>query len=85
MYVDPACRGRGIAQRLLGVALAWCAAHGVADLYLETNEQWKAAHHIYGKTGFVPIGREALPAGFPVVRVATGFYRLRVRGRRAVR
>lgn len=78
MYVDPASRGRGIAQRLLDVALRWCAANGVADLYLETNEQWTAAHHIYEKTGFVPVAREALPGSFPVVRVATGFYRLRL-------
>lgn len=79
MYVDPACRGRGIAQRLLDVALAWCRERGVGDLYLETNAQWKTAHHIYEKTGFVPVAREALPAGFPIVRVATGFYRRRMR------
>ncbi len=76
MYVDPAARGRGIAQRLLEVALAWCGARGVAALYLETNAQWKAAHHIYEKRGFVPVARDALPPAFPVVRVATGFYRL---------
>ena len=76
MYVDPAARGLGIAQRLLDIALAWCAGRGVADLWLETNAQWKAAHHIYEKRGFVPVAREQLPPAFPVVRVATGFYRL---------
>jgi GNAT superfamily N-acetyltransferase len=76
MYVDAAARGQGIAQRLLETALAWCAERGVGDLYLETNEQWKAAHHIYEKRGFVAVEREQLPPAFPVVRVATGFYRL---------
>lgn len=80
MYVDPAYRGLGIAQRLLDIALAWCPAHGVANLYLETNEQWKAAHHIYEKLGFVAVERDCLPPAFPVVRVATGFYRLRIDG-----
>lgn len=78
MYVDPAWRGQRIAQRLLDIALAWCTARGVANLYLETNEQWKAAHHIYEKQGFIPVDRERLPPAFPVVRVATGFYRLRI-------
>lgn len=78
MYVDPAHRGLGIAQRLIDVALAWCTMHGVADLYLETNEQWKAAHHIYEKLGFTSVERDSLPTAFPVVRVATGFYRLRI-------
>ena len=78
MYVDPAFRGRGIAHRLLDIALAWCSVHGAANVYLETNEQWKAAHHLYEKRGFVEVPREALPPAFPVVRVATGFYRLRL-------
>ena len=75
MYVDPAHRGRGIAQRLLDRAMAWCTDHGVGALYLETNEQWKAARHLYEKHGFQPVARDELPAAFPVVRVATGFYR----------
>lgn len=75
MYVDPAFRGQGLAQRLLDIALAWASGRGVGALYLETNERWTAAHRIYERNGFVPIAREALPASFPVVRVATGFYR----------
>jgi GNAT superfamily N-acetyltransferase len=78
MYVDPAFRGRQIAQRLLDLLLDWSAANGVGHLYLETNEQWKAAHHIYEKHGFTVVGRDCLPPTFPVVRVATGFYRLRI-------
>ena len=75
MYVRPDCRGLGIAQGLLDLLLGWCTARGVRCLYLETNAQWTAAHHIYEKHGFVPVGREELPPEFPVVRVATGFYR----------
>lgn len=75
MYVDAAHRGQGIAQRLLEVALDWCARHGVRQLWLETNVQWQAARHLYEKHGFVPATRDELPAAFPVVRVATGFYR----------
>jgi len=75
MYVRAECRGLGIAQRLLDLLLAWSAANGVRCLYLETNDLWTAARHIYEKRGFVPVGRDALPPEFPVVRVATGFYR----------
>jgi GNAT superfamily N-acetyltransferase len=75
MYVRPECRGLGIAQRLLDLLLEWCLARGVGCLYLETNGLWTAAHHLYEKNGFAPVDRDALPAGFPVVRVATGFYR----------
>lgn len=76
MYVDPACRGHGIAQRLLETLFDWCARNGVAHLWLETNEAWHAAHHIYEKHGFSPVSRDRLPPEFPVVRVATGFYHL---------
>ena len=75
MYVDANHRGRGIAQKLVDVLFQWCREHKVAALYLETNEQWKAAHHIYEKNGFETVPRDNLPANFPVVRVATDFYR----------
>jgi GNAT superfamily N-acetyltransferase len=76
MYVQAEYRGRGIAQRLLDSVFAWSEGRGVGCLWLETNEHWLAAHHIYEKYGFQPIERDRLPASFPVVRVATGFYRL---------
>lgn len=76
MYVHPDIRGQGLAQRLLDVALAWSSARGVRALYLETNARWTVAQRIYERNGFQPVPREALPPSFPVVRVATGFYRL---------
>lgn len=78
MYTHAQYRGRGIAKRLLELALDWSRRHGVGCLYLETNEQWKAAHHLYEKHGFTPVAQAELPPQFPVVRVATGFYRLRL-------
>ena len=78
MYVQAAARGQGMAQRLLEVALDWSKQNGVGAIFLETNEQWHAAHHIYEKSGFEPITQAQLPPEFPVVRVATGFYRLQV-------
>jgi GNAT superfamily N-acetyltransferase len=74
MYVRAAYRGQGIAQRLLETLFDWSLCNGVAHLWLETNEVWHAAHHIYEKHGFTPVPRERLPPEFPVVRVATGFY-----------
>jgi GNAT superfamily N-acetyltransferase len=82
MYVEGAQRGQGIAQALLDLSLQWARDHGVGALWLETNEQWKAAHHIYEKHGFQPVAQTELPPGFPVVRVATGFYRLGLGDRR---
>ena len=61
-------------QRLLETLFEWSARSGVAHLWLETNEAWHAAHHIYEKHGFRPVSRDSLPPEFPVVRVATGFY-----------
>lgn len=75
MYVRADYRGLGIAQRLLALLTAWSATSGVRCLYLETNAAWVAAHHIYKKHGFVEVSRSDLPLEFPVVRVATGFFR----------
>lgn len=78
MYVETQARGRGLAQRLLDKVLTWSEVSGVESIYLETNQRWLAAHHIYEKNGFRPVLKEELPREFPVVRVATGFYRLRL-------
>lgn len=80
MYVSADARGMGLAQRLLAVSLQWCRDHGVRDLFLETNSAWQVAQAIYVKHGFTAIGREQLPETFPVVRIATNFYRLRLNG-----
>ena len=78
MYVEAGARGRGLAQQLLDTLLGWAAANGVESIFLETNHRWHAAHHIYEKNGFQPGRKEDLPPEFPVVRVADGFYHLRL-------
>lgn len=78
MYVEEQARGRGLAQRLLDTVLTWSAVNGVESIYLETNQRWQKAHHIYEKNGFQPVLKEKLPREFPIVRVATGFYLLHV-------
>jgi len=78
MYVEEGARGHGLAQRLLDVLFDWSAANGVESIYLETNHRWHAAHHIYEKNGFTAVGKDELPREFPIVRVATGFYRLQL-------
>jgi GNAT superfamily N-acetyltransferase len=78
MYVDQGARGRGLAQQLLDTLLDWSVVNGVESIYLETNHRWQAAHHIYEKNGFQPVRKEDLPREFPVVRVADGFYLLRL-------
>lgn len=75
MYVEESARGHGLAQRLLDLLFDWSAVNDVESIYLETNHRWHAAHHIYEKNGFRPVGKEELPREFPIVRVATGFYR----------
>lgn len=77
MYVQADARGQGLAQRLLDLAHDWARGHRVDALYLETNEQWHAAQHLYAKNGYAPIAQSELPPEFPIVRVATGFYCLR--------
>lgn len=76
MFVAEAYRGaaHGVAPRLLGTLLDWCAGYGVHELYLGTTEQFLAAHRFYEKHGFTVLPREALPAAFPVMAVDNRFY-----------
>lgn len=80
MFVAAAHRGRerGVAQHLLATLRDWCAAQGVAEVYLGTTAKFLAAHRFYEKNGFREIGVEALPAAFPVMAVDTRFYALTV-------
>jgi N-acetylglutamate synthase-like GNAT family acetyltransferase len=76
MYVEASARGLGLGQKLLDVLLAWAIASGVDSIYLETNQRWHAAKHLYQKNGFLPVPQEELPPEFRVVRGVNGFYRL---------
>jgi GNAT superfamily N-acetyltransferase len=77
MFVAPTHRGgTGTAGRLLHAALARARRHGLRGIVLGTTEQFLAAHRFYEKHGFVPVPRENLPPGFPLMAVDTRFYRL---------
>lgn len=50
-------RRRGIAQRLLGAGILWCASYGAARIWLEVRASNPAAIALYQKCGFVVRGR----------------------------
>lgn len=78
MFVRSDYRGRekGVAQKLLELALSWAKARQVCDIYLGTTALFLAAHRFYEKNGFQEIAKADLPGAFPVMAVDTKFYRL---------
>lgn len=76
MFVRPAWRGggKGVASRLMACLMDWAAAHSIGQVYLGTTQLFKAAHRFYARQGFVEIGRESLPAAFPVMALDTRFF-----------
>jgi ribosomal protein S18 acetylase RimI-like enzyme len=56
MFVSTRLRGRGIGTALLDYALAHARNTGTAAVHLETLSVMKAAHHIYERAGFEPVG-----------------------------
>jgi len=50
--LDPAVRGRGLAQGLVGDALAFCRARGCSSVYLWTVHVLTAAARVYLSSGF---------------------------------
>jgi GNAT superfamily N-acetyltransferase len=50
--VDPECRGRGVGQRLLGEAIAFCRRANIRRVYLHSFAGLDAARHVYDKFGF---------------------------------
>lgn len=57
LVVDPALRGRGIAQALLEAAEAAARARGCVRVYLEVRRDNGAALALYAKRGYRPVGR----------------------------
>ena len=76
MFVSANYRGsaHGVAQRLLNTLFGWSREQGVAEILLGTTAKYLAAHRFYEKNGFAEIGKEQLPASFPVLAVDTKFY-----------
>jgi ribosomal-protein-alanine N-acetyltransferase len=55
--VAPARRGRGVARKLLDLHLRRVAGLGAAAVFLEVDEDNKAARRLYGRAGFRDVGR----------------------------
>ncbi len=80
MFVRPDYRGKlhNTAELLLSELLAWAKQHDMKDIYLGTTEKFLAAHRFYEKHGFACINKDTLPGAFPVMKVDTRFYWLRL-------
>lgn len=81
MFVKAAFRGSkyNIAKSLLQQLIIWSREHNIYNIYLGTTEKFLAAHRFYEKNGFVQIDKKGLPETFPIMKVDTRFYSLKVR------
>jgi GNAT superfamily N-acetyltransferase len=77
MFVAKEFRGqeRGLSQRLLDTAFAWCKQKGIAKIFLGSAAAYHSAHAFYEKNGFKEISPNDLSAAFPRMPVDTVFYR----------
>ncbi len=65
LYVRDDYRGQGVGQVLMAQALAWCAAHGAAEVGLHVSASNAGAARLYARLGFRPVLHtyfRALPA-----------------------
>ena len=81
MFVKKEYRGKelAIAGHLLDHVLVFCAANGIADLYLGTVHTLKAALRFYERNGFTLIEKKDLPPAFPVMEVDNVFCHLNLK------
>jgi GNAT superfamily N-acetyltransferase len=56
MYLAPATRGTGLAQRLLAAAEGHAKAHGATLLSLHSDTRFERAHRFYEKSGYLREG-----------------------------
>lgn len=80
MFVHNNYRGKekGVGQLLLDKLLDWCKQKNITKIYLGTVEQLHAAKKFYVKNGFEKIDKVTLPESFPLMKVDTEFFGLRV-------
>jgi GNAT superfamily N-acetyltransferase len=57
LYVDPAARGRGLGERLLGCALDAAEAGGAVAIDLEIERGHERVETLYRRAGFEPLAR----------------------------
>jgi GNAT superfamily N-acetyltransferase len=62
LYVRPACRGLGIAQRLVATVMDEARREGYPRMRLDSHVEMKGAHAIYRSFGFHAV---PTPADFP--------------------
>jgi ribosomal protein S18 acetylase RimI-like enzyme len=62
MWVDPAARGRGIAQRLIRAVAGWTLGRGSSRVVLFVQEANAPAQALYERAGFRPTG-DRTPGG----------------------
>lgn len=55
MFVQPAHRGRGVAQKIVAELEQWAHEDGYTEFVLETGKKQTAAIRLYEKCGYVPI------------------------------
>ncbi|WP_026693989.1 GNAT family N-acetyltransferase [Peribacillus kribbensis] len=81
VFVETDYRGKafGTAALLLDKAIHWARNQEVKEILLGTTEQFKAAHRFYEKNGFKEIQPEDLPPHFPVLKVDSIFYSLKIK------
>ena len=66
VYIEPDCRGRGLAGQLLGLACAELAAEGITTLYLLTDHT--GFYERYGWEFFCTVWQEGEPQPTRVYR-----------------
>lgn len=80
MFVKAAFRGSryNTGHQLLQQLIAWAKKQGIGAIYLGTTEKFLAAHRFYEKNNFMQIDESELPAAFPIMKVDTRFYQLKL-------
>ncbi len=80
MFVAKEYRGGvyKVAQNLLNKLLSWATANGIKQIYLGTTSKFLAAHRFYEKNGFDEVRKKTLPESFPIMKVDTKFYRMKL-------
>ncbi|MGZ8686866.1 MAG: N-acetyltransferase family protein [Gaiellaceae bacterium] len=63
MWIDPAARGRGLAQKLIRAVAAWALGRGSSRVVLFVQEANTPAQALYEKAGFHRTGDRAPAAG----------------------
>jgi N-acetylglutamate synthase-like GNAT family acetyltransferase len=80
MFVKSEYRGTPFktAQHLLDSLLAWAHVRVLTDIYLGTTAKFLAAHRFYEKNHFECVSTDQLPSSFPIMKVDTRFYHLKL-------